>query len=163
MSDILDRPAEAAQPALLPMLRRVSARIAPLWPLADFVAVNPFFGLAEQRFGEALAKLSAIGGIETLPERRMIADAIAEGRVTREDLEAAIAATGANTDAATLMALAATPRAAAAPALAAQTVADVLDATQSTRFRALLREEIAKWCAAWCDEGQASWPMPWRG
>lgn len=163
MSEILDRPADASAPDLMPLLRRVSARIAPLWPLADFVAVNPFFGLAEQRFGEALAKLSAIGGIETLPERRMIADAIAEGHVTREDLEAAIAATGANTDAAALMALAATPRAATAPALAAQTVADVLDATRGTRFRALLREEIAKWCAAWCDEGHASWPMPWRG
>ncbi|MFN3447661.1 MAG: putative inorganic carbon transporter subunit DabA, partial [Roseococcus sp.] len=91
MSDILDRPAESAATDLLPLLRRVAGRIAPLWPLQDFVAVNPFLGLAEQPFGAALARLSAIGGVETLPPRAVIAEALAEGRVTEADLTAALA------------------------------------------------------------------------
>jgi uncharacterized protein YbcC (UPF0753/DUF2309 family) len=163
MSDILDRPAEAAVPDLLPLLRRVAGRVAPLWPLQDFVAVNPFLGLAEQPFGAALARLSAIGGVETVPPRAIIAEALAEGRVTEADLAAAIAETGAATTPEALAALARSPLPPRAPALAARSVADVLDATQGGRWRALAIEEIAKWCAAWCDEGQAAWPMPWRG
>ncbi|MBY0336918.1 MAG: DUF2309 domain-containing protein, partial [Acetobacteraceae bacterium] len=54
------------------------------------------------------------------------------------------------------------PRAPAAPAPAALTVADVLDATLGTDFVRMTTDEIGKWCAAWLDEGQASWPMPWR-
>jgi uncharacterized protein YbcC (UPF0753/DUF2309 family) len=111
--------------ALEERLRRACALVAPLWPLRDFVAVNPFLGLAGQAFGEAAATLRRVAGRDLLP---------------RDD------------------------SAAPAPAVSptALTVADVVDAALGSDWSRRVTDEIGKWCAAWCDEGQAAWPMPWR-
>jgi uncharacterized protein YbcC (UPF0753/DUF2309 family) len=167
MDAVLERPA-ATDLGLLPRLRGVARRIAPVWPLADFVAVNPFHGMAGEPWGEGLARLRATAGVETLPDRALIAQALAEGRITDADLAEAIAEAGAATTPSALRLLAAAERPPARPLPQARTVAEVLDAALGTRWSALLAEEIAKWCAAWSDAsfaqgGQASWPMPWRG
>ena len=147
----------------LPKLRQAAGRIAPLWPLASFVAVNPFLGLAEQPFGVACATLAMVGGKPPLPERALFAQALASGRITEADLVAAIAAHGANTTPVALRMAAAQPRAEVKVAVQALTVADVLDATLDAEWQRFVTEEIGKHCAAWCDDGQASWAMPWRG
>ena len=46
-------------------LRLTCARIAPLWPLESFVAVNPYLGLADLRFGEAAELLASTAGART--------------------------------------------------------------------------------------------------
>lgn len=138
--------------ALEDRLQRASARVAPVWPLRDFVAVNPFLGLADQRFEEAAATLRRVAGRDLLPERAWFDAAVAEGRIDTEDFAATRA------DYETIAA--ARPAPVVAPAAA--TVADVLDASLGTEWGRFATEEIGKWCAAWADEGQASWPMPWR-
>ena len=138
--------------ALEDVLRRACGRVAPVWPLQDFVAVNPFLGLAEERFADAAQRLRRVAGRDMLPARSFFAGAIAEGRIGPGDLAAA----GADA------ALADTPRPAPACAPSAATVADVLDATTGSAFARLVTDEIGKWAAAWCDAGQAAWPMPWR-
>ncbi|MBY0334967.1 MAG: DUF2309 domain-containing protein, partial [Acetobacteraceae bacterium] len=75
--------------ALEDRLRRACARVAPLWPLRDFVAVNPFLGLAEQRFDQAAATLRRVAGRDLMPPRRFAAEALAGGAVTDADLRAA--------------------------------------------------------------------------
>ncbi|MBS0330680.1 MAG: DUF2309 family protein, partial [Proteobacteria bacterium] len=50
-TDELDRRIDAA-----------CARIAPLWPLKHFVAVNPFFGLIDHSFQDASDTLARITG-----------------------------------------------------------------------------------------------------
>ncbi|MBS0244795.1 MAG: DUF2309 family protein, partial [Proteobacteria bacterium] len=39
-------------------IRSACRRIAPLWPLKHFVAVNPFLGFTQEPFAETCAKLS---------------------------------------------------------------------------------------------------------
>lgn len=148
---------------MITQLRQAAARIAPVWPLADFVAVNPFLGLAEMPFGAAQARLSQVSGRPALPERAMFAEALAQGRITDADLAAAIAAAGAQTTLEALRQVALEPRPAAPLAPHAMTVSDVLDATLGTDWTRISTEEVAKWLAAWSDDGQASWAMPWRG
>jgi len=138
--------------ALEEVLDRVCRRVAPVWPLRDFVAVNPFLGLADEDFAAAAARLRRVAGRDMLPPREWFRAALAEGRITAADLAAA----GADPR----LADAPRPRPAAAPSAA--TVADVLDATLGTDFVRLVTDEIGKWAASWADEGQAAWPMPWR-
>jgi uncharacterized protein YbcC (UPF0753/DUF2309 family) len=149
--------------AMVTTLRQAARRIAPVWPLADFVAVNPFLGLAELPFGAAQAMLGHVSGRPALPERATFANALASGRITEADLAAAIAAAGASITPEALRAVAHQPRPAAAISPAAMTVSDLLDATLGTDWTRITTEEIAKWLAAWADDGQASWGMPWRG
>ncbi len=134
-------------------LDRACARIAPLWSLQDFVAVNPFLGLAEQPFDQACDTMARVAGAEMLMPRAFYRAALADGRITDADLAAAIGGAPGITPA-TLRALAQADR----PPVAAtvQTFADLCG------VRRLMIDEIGKTCAAWCDQGQAAWPMPGR-
>ena len=146
---------------MLTQARQAAARIAPVWPLADFVAVNPFLGFADMPFGAAQALLSQASGRPALPERAIFAAALSTGRISEADLAAATAGTA--TTPAALRQAALEPRPALLIAAQSLTVSDVLDATLGTDWTRLATEEIAKWLGAWSDDGQASWAMPWRG
>ncbi len=145
---------------MISQLRAAANRIAPVWPLADFVAVNPFLGLSGMGFGEAQAWLGQVSGRPALPERAMFAQALASGRINEADLSVAIAAAGTETTPQALRQAASEPRPISQACI---TVSDVLDARLGTEWTRITNEEIAKWLAAWCDDGQASWAMPWRG
>jgi hypothetical protein len=146
MPDTLLHPVSAV--ALEQRLRQACARVAPLWPLQDFVAVNPFVGLAGQRFDQAAQTLRRVAGQDMLPPRALFAQAAAEGRIGAADLAAAGAA------------LPDAPR--PAPEAGTALVAEVLDRVHGTAWSRFAVEEIGKWVAAWADEGQAGWAMPWR-
>jgi uncharacterized protein YbcC (UPF0753/DUF2309 family) len=169
--------AEARGAAVGAVAERACGRIAPLWPLRSFVAVNPFLGLTGERFEAACARMKRVAGAEMLMPRAHFRAALAEGRLTEADLAAALAAAreAAGQDAAALAALPADtaallralaedrPSAPVAASTGASTVAEVLDRTRGTATAALAVEEISKWCAAYWDEGQATWRMPWHG
>ncbi len=42
------------------------------------------------------------------------------------------------------------------------TFADFVDADQGTTWASFITDEISKWCAAYFDQGQSAWRMPWR-
>ncbi|QMW24564.1 DUF2309 domain-containing protein [Sandaracinobacteroides saxicola] len=138
------------------------ARIAPLWPLKAFVAVNPFLGLTDLHFGDAARLLHRVAGIDMLPARAFWTAMRTEGRISDADLAQAAQAHGTTFETVTA-ALAAAP---VPPSTAGRiaTVAEVLDRLadgdrQASRT-AFMIDEIAKFAAAWFDEGQAAWRLP---
>ena len=48
------------------VLDRVQSAIAPVWPLQDFVAVNPFVGMAERPFHVVRDELQSVSDCELL-------------------------------------------------------------------------------------------------
>ena len=142
-----------------------SARIAPLWPLKAFVAVNPFLGLTDLSFGEAARLLHRVGGVDMLPARAFWKTMHGEGRIADADLAAAAVSHG--LDLPGVLASLAAPPVAASSAGRIATVAELLDAAaEGDRLAsrtAFMVDETSKIAAAWFDEGQAAWPMPGRG
>ncbi|MEM9975269.1 MAG: DUF2309 domain-containing protein [Pseudomonadota bacterium] len=65
--------------------------VAPLWPLKHFVAVNPYLGLTDQAFEAGLAKMAMLSGARPTLPRSFYLGAIAEGRITEDDLAKALA------------------------------------------------------------------------
>ena len=65
-------------------------RIAPLWPLKHFVAVNPYFGLRDQPFWQADQTLRKITGEGLTMPRPYYEEQITNGRITQEDLDEAL-------------------------------------------------------------------------
>ncbi len=132
---------------------RACARIAPVWPLADFVAVNPFVGLSGMGFAEACDWMGAVAGAEMLPPRSAWRAALREGRLTCADLDTALARhTGPHgLDRAALLHALHTDR--TPPTASVPDVADLLGQA------AFVAERISAFCAAWFDEGQAAWPL----
>jgi len=170
-------PSQDVEPSSCPQRSAIDAaidracnKIAPLWPLKHFVAVNPFLGFSDQSFAATCATLRRVAGVDMLMPRTFYREALAAGRIEDRDLEVAIA--GSSGDAALASDTAALRRSTARdpetkrPKAVVATVAEVLDALaagdrQASRT-AFMIDEISKWCAAYFDEGQAAWKLPSR-
>ena len=135
-------------------------RIAPLWPLKNFVAVNPYFGLSDQSFWQADKTLKRIIGIGLCMPRAYYQEQIASGRITHTDLEAALQELGSPWDIKGLERALARETPAPEPVLSL--VTDVLGGIDHQDWSNFVVESISQYCAAYFDEGQALWPMPWR-
>ncbi|WP_203075542.1 YbcC family protein [Falsiroseomonas ponticola] len=162
--------------ALEAAIHEACARIAPLWPLRGFVAVNPFLGFTGQGFAATCATMRRVARVDMLMPRDFYRDALARGEIDDAALLAALRAApaipGAPTDVAALRAAASQERSwdqtlpgARHPAAVA-TVAEVLDSLsggdrEASRTRFMI-DEISRWCGAYFDEGQASWRLPIR-
>ena len=145
---------------------RARTRIAPLWPLQAFVAVNPFLSLSGKPFTEACDTMKRVAGADMLMPRGYYLEQIESGRINDDDLRAALleiegpsALEGTNLSSWKL-AIGLEP---VYRGDAASTVAGVLDQMHGTRWEAEVTEQISKWSSAYWDEGQAAWRMPWRG
>lgn len=140
-------------------LREATRRIAPLWPLDRFVAVNPYVGLVDLGVAEAAARLAATAGARgTLPPAYYLS-AVDEGRITIADLQAAMAAADpAGTD--TVDVFVDRCRAAAPgmdPQPSVPTVTRTATAVTGSDWARFSVERIAAWAAAYFDDGQAAW------
>jgi len=151
---------------------RACNRIAPLWPLKNFVAVNPFLGFSDQTFSATCATLRRVARVDMLMPRAFYRQALATGVIDDMDLATALAAApksaATRLDVAALkQALAKEPSRTAQPSAVVATIAEVLDmlsaGDQQASRTAFMIDEISKWCAAYFDEGQAIWRLPGRG
>ena len=136
------------------------ARIAPLWPLKHFVAVNPFFGLCDHSFQDASDILARITGGSLYMPRAYFHEQLASGRITHEDIQQAIARCGSQLDApAVAHALAIK---APQPKMGMASVSEVLDRVEGGIWTSFVTERISLHCAGYFDLGQAMVSMPWR-
>lgn len=170
-SGVLDAPRHERS-AIEKAIAGACKRIAPLWPLKHFVAVNPFLGFDERTFHATCAMLHRVARVDMLMKREFYRAALGSGRIEDRDLAAALAAAPQGWRApATVAELKATlardVTAKAKHAAHVATVAEVLDSLaggdRNASRTAFMTDEISKWCAAYFDDGQSAWRLPSRG
>ncbi len=164
--------ATVAGPRIAAAVAQACRRIAPLWPLKHFVAVNPFLGFTDRTFAATCATMRRVARVDMLMPRGFYREALAAGVIAEEDLAAALAAAprteGTPADLAALREAAARdPAPGTRPSAVVATVAEVLDrlahGDRHAARTAFMIDEISKWCAAYFDAGQAAWKLPMRG
>lgn len=152
-------------------IARACNRIAPLWPLKHFVAVNPFLGFSGQTFAATCATLRRVTGVDMLMPRTFYREALASGAIVDADLAVALDRMPRPLPAPADVALcrrmlAQDARCTPHPHAVVATVADILDArvlgNRHAPRTAFMVDEISRWCAAYFDEGQAAWKLPSR-
>ncbi len=145
-------------------VKRAEQRIAPLWPLRNFVAVNPYLGLLDHSFESAAHILARRAGARMTAPRAFYAQAIRNGRITNADLEAALTEglplPGAPASVAALKAFALSDESEPAfPTL--PTVADVAREVTGVNWADIVTDSISAWAGAYFDLGQSYWRSPW--
>lgn len=145
-----------------PQADEALGRIAPLWPLSRFVAVNPFVGLSGMPFAEAAGVLARNAGTPLALPPSFYRELHAGGKITAEDLRRAIGESDARLSPEDLVAGLGAD-AWELPAAPIVFPSGRIDAEQGTRWGAFVTEEISKWCTAYHDGGQALWGFPWKG
>jgi len=145
------------------------------WPVKTFVAVNPLGGVQHRPFEEAVELVGGLLGLRRhLPLERFRA-LHAGGRVADCDLDAALRRRVPDLDSLPAIELDADSvsalqvlradllHAPAAPApVRPRGAGEWCDVLLGTRIAAAVDEQVAKWCAAFCDTEQARWVMPGR-
>ncbi|CAN5843520.1 hypothetical protein BH11MYX4_BH11MYX4_15110 [soil metagenome] len=163
---------EATRPLPAESVARAVARatraVAPVWPLETFVAVNPFHALADRSVADAARTVARTAGARMTMPRSFYAEAVASGRMGKSHLARALAEAAAVADVElppneeALLDLVRRYPTPAPPALV-PTVADVVGEISGRDWGRVLVERVGAWAAAYFDQGQASWPGPWRG
>ncbi len=142
-------------------------RVAPLWPLKHFVAVNPFLGFTGESFAATAATFERVVRTRILMPRAFYREAVDEGRIDDAALREALELypeTGLDLE--RLKQMLESEAGSVAPPAVVATVAEVLDRLAAgdryVSLVAFMIDEISAFCASYFDEGQANWPNPAR-
>lgn len=154
------KPAPVDQAELKRRIHDACRRIAPLWPLENFVAVNPFFGMTDLSFQDASDTIARITGNSLYMSWDYYREQMESGRITEQDLQQAIARCNSKLDLHTLHAALTQP--APRPKLGMAQVSEVLERVEGGLWSSFVTERISLQCAAYFDLGQAVLPLPWR-
>lgn len=139
---------------------KAARQIPPLWPLASYVAVNPFLGQTMQTLAETGVRLARVGGIPVTMPRSWYRERIAANAITEEDLAAALAASphaGKPGDVAALKAAVAEDR---PEPKALPTIADLAAKADGIDWPGIVAERFGAWAGGYFDRGQALWAAP---
>jgi len=139
------------------------ARIAPTWPLDQFIAVNPYWGWRGQSAPAVAAQLEALSGSTMTMPRAWYLKQWRDGGFTRNDLQWAIdrAASDLGSDfVVSALESAASTEPNNQNAVRLPLITDLCDQIESERpqtWRWLVAHQISQHCAAFFDEDQAGW------
>ena len=135
-------------------------KIAPLWSLQNFVAVNPYLAFTDRSFGDTAEVMARVAGARVTMRRELYLNALAEGRIQQRDLDAALDEASSNrTEFGTSARLL---RRCAGPGwnperLRLRTVADVASELTGRNWSRQVTDRISFWAAAHFDRGQSMW------
>jgi uncharacterized protein len=145
--------------AIRDLLQKGTAKIAPLWSLENFVAVNPYLGMADQDFAQAMHFLHTTGRIKATLPLSFYLQAHEEGRLIEADIDAALAKSGnaAYPDAKSLLRALNDSTITANEECYVRTVGDEASEINGKKWGRFMTDRISFWAAAYFDEAQAIW------
>lgn len=160
----MNAPSQASQAALqqadalAQCVADACERIAPTWPLDQFIAVNPYLGWTSQPVQRAAAELALLCGTRLTMPRAWFRAQLDSGLIRPEHLRAAAERSAAGLRLDELRAAADTAEAQPLPLLT-----DLRDACDhlphGMHWSELITHQISQHCAAYFDSDQARWRL----
>ncbi|MEM6365572.1 MAG: DUF2309 domain-containing protein [Planctomycetota bacterium] len=176
-SSMFTPPASSHPHALRPLdevLLGVAEVVSRVWPLRDYVAINPYAGIASRTFSDARSFLQIFSDCELLMPIDYYRSQFSRNRFSRGHLESAISEMKAAGQDVSVTAdqlltelsvssgsepFASAPRSSQRPI---RTIAQYADDQDHGVWSELIVDEISKFCASHFDEIQSSWKSPWK-
>jgi uncharacterized protein len=154
------------------VLSEVQAKIAPLWPLKDYVAVNPFLGFSDERFLNARQQLRRVRPVDMLMPTRYYRELLSKEVIGSASLRLALAQCKAEYPnlydnlteeqiVAHVFGRGGEPQADVLERRF-RTCAEAIDDAAGTLWSNGIVDDVSHHCAAHFDSGQSLWPSPWR-
>ncbi|MEM9328423.1 MAG: putative inorganic carbon transporter subunit DabA, partial [Bacteroidota bacterium] len=133
-------------------------KIAPLWSLENFVAVNPYLGLAGKQFSEAMSFLSKTGKTKATLPADFYLQAMKEGHMDHSDLAYTLQHNklGVNYDVEEFLVRLPIELEQSSDDTV-KTLADAAGATRGKQWSRFMVDRISFWASAYFDEEQAGW------
>jgi uncharacterized protein len=155
--------------SLSSIIASVRKKVPPLWPLKDYVAVNPYLGFSDNSFLSTRQSLTQIRSCDLLMSTDYYQGQIQSGGLTADDLSQALVQCVAEYPSLyegicvnDLRDALASDAARITQERRFLTVAEWIDNHRGTAWSAAVVDEVSRHCAAQYDEGQAFWQSPWK-
>ena len=133
-------------------------RIAPTWPLDQFIAVNPYWGFVEQPMAQAARKLNQLSGTPLVMPRSFYRAEWQAGRLKQAHFQGAIDAARADCKVDELIVSLTAEIKGAQPQILVTTLADSQrDLSHAMAWVDFVTHQISQHCAAYFDVSQAAW------
>jgi uncharacterized protein YbcC (UPF0753/DUF2309 family) len=133
------------------------AKIAPLWSLENYVAVNPFLGFTDLKFEQAAVKLKQAGATMTMPISFYLKE-IEQGKITMNDVEKALTNLPFNLESNPNEFLKiANSKANETDPRQQMLVADIAELLEDEKWSVFIIDRITSWASAFFDKGQSLW------
>ncbi|MCA9443559.1 MAG: DUF2309 family protein, partial [Candidatus Omnitrophica bacterium] len=153
------------------LLAEIEEIVPPLWPLRDYVAVNPFLGLSHHRFLEARERLAEVRDCDLLMSPVYYRSQFEGGLLSETAIEEALAQCAREypelienfetRDLLNWIQSDDSPKPESERSYL--TVAEAVDREDDSEWSSHILNDISRLLAAQYDEGQALWPSPWKG
>lgn len=139
-------------------LQQAAGRIAPLWSLENFVAVNPYLGMSDMEFAEAMDFLNKSSHVNATLPAQFYLDALESGAMLMEDVAEALKENSYGIFENTHEFISAVrDGAAATPTYQVHTLVDVASEINGKKWRRFMIDRISFWASAYFDDKQATW------
>ena len=133
-------------------------RIAPTWPLDQFIAVNPYWGFVEQPIDQAAKQLGRLSGSPLVMPRSFYKAEWQAGRLTQTHLQSAIDAAQADCKVDELINNLSAHSKGSNRQMLVTTLADSQrDLSHAVAWVDFVTHQISQHCAAYFDVSQAAW------
>lgn len=139
-------------------LQQAVGKIAPLWSLENFVAVNPYLGLADMEFAEAMDLLNKSSHVNATLPAQFYLDALDSGTMLMEDVTEALKENRYGIFEHADEFIEAVRRGAAeTPSYQVHALMDVASEINGKKWRRFTIDRISFWASAYFDDKQATW------
>lgn len=149
-----------ANPELSAAVDTACRRIAPTWPLDQFIAVNPWWGYVDKPIEQAGATLAAGSGTRVLMPRSWYREAFVSGGYTERHV--ALAIKHARSKLGLQSVITSLEHCPALP-LPRNRMTDIADATRDLAHQmpwcSFVTHNVSQFCGAFFDQGQSSWSL----
>ena len=144
--------------AVTDIINSAVKKIAPTWPLDQFIAVNPYWGFLSSPIEKAHADLMRLSGSSLLMPREFYTEAFANGGFSKDDLASAITARSSSCSVGDLEAYLTSRRDALSPIRLATHIADSKrDLKHKLPWADFVTHQVSQHCAAYFDSSQCVW------
>lgn len=144
--------------ALQASVDQACQRIAPTWPLDQFIAVNPYWGFVDQPIATAAKQLHRLSGTRLVMPRAYYQTEWQAERLKPAHLQAAIDAAQSDGTVSELIAAMSMRANQSRPLMLITTVADIdRDLRYSMPWVDFVTHQSSQHCAAYFDENEAAW------
>lgn len=163
----MNAPLDLSQQQMLHTAGQVAeacARIAPTWPLDQFIAVNPYWGWLQQTAARSAAALGTLSGTRLTMPREWFRAQWQSGALRAEHLRTALERSGAAVTLEALVAALQSPTPTPQRLPLVTLLRDAHDGPQpGLTWTDLVTHQISQHCAAFFDAGQARWHLDRSG
>lgn len=134
-------------------MKAAVAKVAPVWPLDRFVAVNPYLGQTHLPFEQVASELSALNNQNLAMPKDYYLAQLAEGKMEKQDLQEALKRH--NHPALDPEAFLAELEKGETPNITTKSVSQALETIGGIELHRLMVSRVSTWAASYFDQGQA--------